>query len=456
MLKMFFVSLVTQAVLIMTGLSLLQIFSPRRKIRWLEYLPYAWGLGVVVLYIAGGMFVKMTFLRGAWHIAVLAFIAPVISAAFRIRKKTQAPKEPFLTSGKFAWYEWLVTVLIAAKVISVLYVQMVNPVIDSDATHPDLWMGLAKVIRDAGTLAPQVKQTGYHFASLLPAWISMFLPRWHDSLVSLPWFFAYASMIGISFVSSCRILRSRFAALILAYLFASIPLAMIHVIRPGYSDLILSCFFLMGLSVIALGYTRTPAQNVPLWMSVAVLSALGGLLTKHEGVIWGCWMIAVWMGYYLHARRGWTWRKIFGSFLILGIAFYIIAIISVDFLQKMSFINDRFTRLLELRYQPGTMTAFMKMVFWRGSFNLWWWFIFLMVMTLWIKPSSSWAKAMALYVLAATGSVFYLACFTINVEYTMLGTNIARVLLQISGVFLPIYCFFVKEILSPVSGDLLK
>ena len=49
-------------------------------------------------------------------------------------------------------------------------------------------------------------------------------------------------------------------------------------------------------------------------------------------------------------------------------------------------------------------------------------------------------KALVFYSLLILLFVAYFANFTDSVKYTIIGTNLGRFLLQVVGVFLPVYC----------------
>jgi hypothetical protein len=64
-----------------------------------------------------------------------------------------------------------------------------------------------------------------------------------------------------------------------------IPFGIIHVIRPGYSDLVLGYFFLLGLTVISLNVTRTGLENRLSKIAIFFIAGLGCLIIKYEGFV---------------------------------------------------------------------------------------------------------------------------------------------------------------------------
>jgi hypothetical protein len=435
--------------LIWSGVSLLQLCSPLKRIPFLFYLPYGWAVGTLLLYGIGGVVVRIGIFRGIWHFIVLATAILIIPAAYWVRRRAKPVEEVSLPRLNFAYYEWIVIALILVKVAGVFYLEMTNPIIDGDAAHNALWVGLAKVIHQDGTLLASTPYTSFYRPSLLPAWIGMFLPRWHDNLISLPWLLTYLSIIALSFIAGFRTTKNRFAALILAYLFSSIPLSIVHAIRPGYADLIVSYFFLIGITIITFTFTNTRIEN-RMGVGLALVSALGAFWTKNEGIVWAGWMAWLWLSYYLHFKKNVGWGKLFAALGVLIGACYLAFFAFAEFIRTHTRgIDARFEQLFQQSYDPAAAKEFFWSSFMGGSFHLWWWLLIcLLVLTLIKRKVPADLKAWSLYLVVPLILVFYLAAFTANVRYTFQQTNVSRVLLQICGLLFPYYCIFQKEVLA--------
>jgi hypothetical protein len=453
MFETFALAFSTQIVLVFTGFSLFQIIFPKNKLRFLTFVPYAWCLGVLFLYLVGGILVRIHFLKGSWHLVVLLIAFLFVFVGYHIREKA-APLKESLQSNRFffKWYEWIVLALILVKIAIVLWLQMANPVIDSDATLPFLWIGLAKVIHYHGFLPSEVPQCFYVYASILPAWISMFLPRWFDNLTSLPWFFCYLSMVGIGFAGCYQITLNRSASLICAYFVSAVPIVIAHVIRPGYSDVIMSNFFLAGVTALGVMFIKnTQKSEKRLWVSMILMAACGCVLTKHEGLIWALWMGTVWFLYDLYFRRDVCWNKILKIFFAVSLAAYILYFFGSDFIRAyIPMEPSRFEQLFDKQFDIRAIYAFGWAVFEAGSFHFLWWLFWLMAFFVWTRKTADEYKVLTFLMTLPFILFFYYACFTENIQYTIIHTNVSRVLLQIIGLLVPLYAVCVKEFILPI------
>lgn len=446
MFKILTLAFSTQIVLALAGFSLLQMASPKKQISFFSFLPYGWCIGVLFLYLAGGTLIPLPVLKNKWHLMVLLIALWLCWIGYQVRKRAEYSKSPPSGKPNFGWFEWILVVLIFIKIFVVFYIQMTNPMIDSDAAQPFLWIGLAKVIRYNGYLPAGTPHSFYVFPSFLPAWLSMFLPRWHDSFISLPWFFCYLSMIGIGAHSCYRITSNRAASLLCAYLFSSVPLVIAHVIRPGYSDLILSHFFLLGVAALGiLFFGNLEKEESQLWTFILGVAGLGCFLTKHEGVIWFFWMALVWFFYYLRFKRNIRWNKILGGFFSIGFLTAVLYFLLARFVKTSVPMDPRFEQIFDLQFDVRTVRAFGWAALQAGSFHFLWWLMGFMMLWIWVRKTSVEAKVFAWLTAMPFLFVFYLACFTSNIQYTLIQTNISRVLLQIIGLFLPLYAICVKE-----------
>lgn len=450
-------ALLAQLALVGAGLALLQLLTRSQRIPLLGSLPFAWGTGVMVLYCVGAIAVRMDVLRGSWHFALLALFALLGAWAWRVRARL--PREPETveaadaagsaespgSSARWRWYEWLLLALILLRGSSVLAGVLLDPVIDSDAANLTRWVGLAKAMVGAGGLPEEMAYRDRFFPSLLSAWTAMFLPRWHDSLVSLPWFFTFAALVGVAFVGCYRLTGRRDAALLSSYLFASIPLSALHVIRPGYSDLI-ACYFFLSANVFLLAAISRPSfRSSELYL--LLLSTAACAMTKQEGAIWAVWCWVVVVSFHLHRRRNAPWGRILAIEACAVLVLYLAYLASADLIRSHVELDPRVAWLFEIEFDWAAVRAFGVSAFLSGSFNLWWWIFGLLGAFVAVGSQRADSRVMLLYVASLFLGVFYFACFTGNVGLTVAGTNLARFLLQVTPLILPLWVVFANELL---------
>lgn len=208
-------------------------------------------------------------------------VPPVATA----EKRLEGP----LSRGASAWFAIavaLMAVLTAARLITFVGVALDVPIRADDAYT--IWLYKAKVTAGLGTLpldpvSPFYQAGSYtNYPPLLPliaAWPAMCLGQWSEGLVGLTWILFYASLIGVVGGALASI-GCRRRAIIAAYLAGSIPLACIHVYRPGYADLPLACF--VSATVGALLRWRQLGCVTDFVLAVAFASAAA--CTKREGI----------------------------------------------------------------------------------------------------------------------------------------------------------------------------
>ena len=145
MISIFFTSIAQQLFLIIVGLSFLQIVSFRNRLTIASNLPYAWGIGVVFLYIFGFIFVRFALAPQSWHWVVLSLglIVTLFAGYFYVKSENE---KITTVPWQLKWYDWALIILIIIKLILLLYCNIVNPVVDSDASNNYRHVGLAKYI----------------------------------------------------------------------------------------------------------------------------------------------------------------------------------------------------------------------------------------------------------------------------------------------------------------------
>ncbi len=444
MIKDFGLALSTQLILIITGLGLFQIFLRQKRISLFFYLPYAWGAGLLYLYAAGWVFVRLQALKGVWHYPVLGIALVLSSVALWLRRRAPETHERFWTGKPLRWYEWTVLLLVFFKITIALFVLLTNPVIDSDAANPLRWVGLSKVIMSSGILLDGFYHKDLLPPSLLSVWVHFGISRWRDNLVGLPWFFTYLSLIGISFVTCYKVQGDRLVSFVVAYLYSALPLAVVHVIRPGYADLLIAYFVLSSVAWVTLFLSRDQTQVT--YLIFALMGAAGCVLTKKEGLLWAAWIIFVIFSHYLNHFKGVSWKKILEIQAVLLAIAFVLYLLSAEWVRTHFKMDDRVQWLFIQQFDVKAIGVFWRFALGMGTFNLWWWFSLIMAVFLWVKKTPREVKAFAFYLALLFFGVFYYSCFTGNVPVTLSGTNVGRFLLQISGLGLPLYVFFMRDI----------
>ena len=463
----FLVVLLSHLLLAASGLALMQLAAPGRRLRWLPCLPYAWPTGVVVLYAVGYLFVLAGWWSMHWNYAVIAVM--LLLAAAGAVLYLRAPPLPAVAMPVIKPRDWVLLALLAAKCAAVVYAALNYPVIDSDATAPGGYVSFAKKLGEGAAFpgGETVYQLG---PSILAAWARMPLDRWYDSMIAVPWLFAWLSFIAIAAATCYRLTRHATASLACAWLFASLPLVVHHALRPGFNDLLVACFFIATVSVLCFFYLEK-GKTARFWPVVAGACLVCGALSKTEGKMWLLLLLAVGLSYWLHAFRNYPWEKILRVQLAVVAAAWLLYLLATEIIYRIylqtadvadfpdvyAFVSERFaylgrlTALLARYYDPASFPAFFSALFGYGSFNVFWWLFVPMALFAFLGRSEMGARALLIYMLAVAFFVFYVSNFTLSAQFTVMGTIVSRLFLQVSGIMLPVYCIFARQVLEIMS-----
>lgn len=445
MISVLAVVLSLQLLLTASGLALLQFVNYGERIRILPLIPFAWGAGVVLLYLGGKLFVETEWLPHGWHLAIVSGMVALTVAGivvyFRGRTCNGEAAPDF--SASIHWYDAVIIALILVKVGVVTYICLINPVIDSDATYMRGYVALAKKIKEGVTLS-EVFGRSYGLGSpvgpaLLSAWPNTFMSRWYNGATFLPWALAWVFSGCAAFVVCHKLTRRFTASLACAYLFLSVPLGAIHVFRTGFHDLLTMYFFILAVGAVSIAFLSEQKIHRT-WAVIGGIALLGTMLCKTEGKMWGLLLGVMWLNYYLHEHRGIPWKRLISVQALL--------LISLVLIHRFGLSEEFFEGLGEPRLGLMAAHAFDEKAFratWRamlvdGSFGIWWWGVILTGIYLLAKDFRENVKVVALFALFLPLSVVYFANFTANVVFTVSGTNVSRFLLHVLGVWLPLYC----------------
>ncbi len=447
MISVFFTSIAQQLFLILVGLSFLQIVSSRNRLPFASNLPYAWGIGVVFLYISGFILVRFELAPQSWHWMVLILGLTVILSAGYLYVKSENQKMP-AWRWQLKWYDWALIILIMIKLILVLYCNIINPVVDSDASNNYRHVGLAKYIAMGYPLSETMAYKGGQSTILSPpilhSWSNMFQDRWHDSVATIYCFFAYISILCTAFFTSLKTSAKITPALILAYIISTLPILNMHVVRTGYADILVSLFFAMGVSVTVLLLNKAEDMNKR-HLFILCIAILGAAMTKMEGTMWSLLLAFFFIGVFAHNRFHISWNKILliqTGFIASG---FIVYYISTDWILANVDMDVRLSWLFQKQYDPKSFEMFFGFMFTWGVFGLFWWFLGFLTFALLITGKFAESKVSIFYTLLPLAALFYMSNFTGNINYTLNGTSVGRFLMQICMIFTLVYTAFIKN-----------
>lgn len=359
-----------------TGMSLLALFDASRRSR-------AWRIGAGWLlgqFLVGAMLYSQSAILGQIHvIGTIICMAGmgIASELMKARRHRQAERsaiiggdrsrvgaspesvvracaEDPLARGTSAWFTIAVAVmavLTVAKVVTFAGGAMDVPIRADDAYT--IWLYKAKVIAGLGTMpldpaAPFYQAGSYtNYPPLVPliaAWPAMCAGQWSEPLIAVTWLLFYGSLMGVAGGALASI-GCRRRAIVAAYLASSIPLACIHIYRPGYADLPLACF--VAATVGALLRWRQFGRVAD--FVAAVVFATAASCTKREGIGYAVLVLLVFGFASMRYWRGAARRDC----LIASVALVVGAVITAWVVD----LGDQGRAMTTIRYHPEAWAA---------------------------------------------------------------------------------------------------
>lgn len=421
------------------GMGFLAFLRPIASWRPAAFLGLSWNLGLFALYVAGGILIRFAAFRGTWPWWIGALFFAAAAAAFWFR--TTRPRREEHT-GNNPMARWLIIACLAIlclKAVLILSLMIRLPIIDSDAANLDRWVGLAKSLdyegmRTGAWLHARDKTS----PSLIPAYMAGFLSRWRDSLVCLPWFFTWVSLLALAWGAVESYTRNSIWAAGSAFLFAAVPLSITHVLRPGFSDLLLAGFVASGVSAFLLTMYRHEDYGLRSWL-LLLSPLLAASLTKNEGLIWALWIAGTAVCFHLNARREVSWRKILTRLLPAGgIAVWLYFLLQ-DWIRTTLISDSRVGLLFRFRQNDRALSMFFKTFLASNGFNLLYWILLGLCLGLFFRIRSARDRILLLFSFLPFVFVFYFCCFTGNIPATIKGTDTGRLLLPLQAFALPVF-----------------
>lgn len=154
------------------------------------------------------------------------------------------------------------------------------------------------------------------FPSMIAAWIPLLVREWHEVLSVIPWLLTFLMLpLAAGLIPSNG--TPRLARIIVAYLISSLPLAAIHVFRPGYVDLILASFLMCAVGSVL--QWRDNARWGTLILAFLLFTAAA--CTKREGVMAVAAVVGVFIPFMVleRIRNGGSWRPLAHLLVAAGV-----------------------------------------------------------------------------------------------------------------------------------------
>ncbi len=401
--------------------------------RWMEAMAYGWGAGTAILYVVGGQLVRMRFLAFRWQYYYLAFAA-LLAAGFlfvtwRLRRRNPGAASDGTQRRLVQLDAWSVLMLLFILVHAciLLWINLSHPIFDSDATDSTRWVGLAKEVYRAGGLSSSTHVRNPVFPSLIPLLANSLTKRWFDSLAALPWFFFYASFLMISCRFIWLITGEIKKGLIYGCILLSIPILSIHVMRPGFSDLILCYFVACVLINLFSSYHYRNKQ----YFFLSLVFMAGACMTKQEGSVW---MVVVYGAYgllYAYEKHRISMRRIIISEILAIGTGLIIFSFGADYLRSLAAGRPGYLRIMShFQFSPEALEGLVIRLFTWGTFGIYWYLVLVLLAYLLIFSRNGLYRLACVQIVILFGLLLFFFCATGSAKFTINGTNVSRLLMH--------------------------
>jgi hypothetical protein len=215
-----------------------------------------------------------------------------------------------------------------------------------------------------------------HYPLLVPliaAWLPLVAGQWEERLAALPWLLCYVNLLLV-IGGGLRRWLSRSQAIAAAYVVGSLPLLAMHVVRPGYADMLMATF--LAGAVLYLSLWRETGRLMDL--AIGVILALVAACMKREGPP----VVAIAVAVLICG----TWRQVFAysqarrwGLGLAGTAGAALVFIVVGF-------SDHAESLSAMSYHPGVWSALARHLFEWDSFHALFWIVVVLLPVMVWKP----------------------------------------------------------------------
>ena len=425
---------------------------------WL-LVPYAWAVGALIVYAVARilLFVRVE----AWNYILLVVLLALVACALgpRLRREGLSwfnrvailvwqPLAGLIHALRYGGFQVafiaFFVLIIAIKIAIIGVVATADPIVISDATLKFGYVPLTQKLAAAPSL-PEIFEKPSNLINslgvpLVNGWILSFQHRWLQGLLPLTWLLTQVFILWIAISTCYQMSRNGLAAVVLGYMLSVVPLAAVHIMRPGYHDLVLGYAFCAALSLLLLRTGRiAPLSAVPPIVIVAIAAFMGTI--KLEGLAWGAYLLVVMLSFHLRNRYGVIYRQ----FVVLGV---IVAIVFVLTFFVDAKISSRIDRIFNFYWGFDALLSFLEQAFIKNSFGLWWYLFATLAAGLASMALLSRLDSNQVHTLICMVGVFlvlsYISSFTGDAPLTLKHLNPGRFLLHIQAIAIPLYCLWAQ------------
>jgi len=276
---------------------------------------------------------------------------------------------------------------------------------------------------------------------LIAAWLPMVAGHWEERIATLPWFLCYINLLLLIGGGLRRRLTGTQATAV-AYVVGSLPLVAMHVVRPGYADLMLAAFLIAGVLYLAVWRSTGRLRD----LAMGGLFALTAACMKREGPP----VVAI----ALAALVGGSWRQllVYPRAIRWGLALAGAAGIALV-VQVVGF-SDHADNVAAFGYHTGVWSAVGRHLFEWDSFHALFWIVAALLPVLVWKLRVPHGGAAAVLILGWCGLITAIFVLTPQARFALNDQTPSRLFLQVApSIVLVLAATFGKTVLSTTEVD---
>lgn len=431
-------------------------------VAWLVNKRWNWVLVVGAGWLAGqiltitGLTVSLLTTYGGRARAIVGGLALLAAVLWwivlhraRLFAKHDKPPNSRISGNKrrsISWRAPTMALLIIILAIKLFYMALSHQTVTARCDDAiSMWLFKAKSIAGLDRLTTNPTHDYYLGGSnpnyplpcpLIAAWLPMVAGQWEERIATLPWLLCYINLLLLIGGGLCRWLSGA-QATAAAYVVGSLPLIAMHVVRPGYADLMLAAF-LAGSILFLVGW-RSSGRLGDLILGGTF--ALAAACMKREGPPVVALALAVlvgtaWQQVLVYSR---TVRWGIGAAAAVGVA---LTFVVVGF-------SDHAESVAALAYHSGVWSALGRHLFVWDSFHALAWIIAVLLPALVWRHKLANGTAAALLVLAWCGLIAAIFVLTPQARFALNDQTPSRLFLQIA----PAIGVLLAATLGPTMSD---
>lgn len=404
-----------------------------RNISLIELMTFSFMGAMLFIYISSRFFIYSPAFANLWQYMVV-LLALALTGWFVFLWKN-----PFNGLGKLWPYlkrdrvVQVLGVLFTLKLALILFWSITNPYIDTDAAEGIRWVGLAKKIEYAGYLKSDFFLYDALSPSLFSAFIGEITSRWFDSFIGLGWFYIYLFTLLSFFNIFYRLFAHLRLAVSLTWMISCLPMLYMHVIRPGFSDLIVSLFYSGTMGLLLYFYQYRQKR----FFFLSLFFAMGAVLSKKEAMGWMAWTYGSTLLIFVSVYWKISLKKILAFELVcIALGVGLVALLAPWLNEHVA--DSRIRYLFRIEYHDGATETFFRNMFVQTGFSYIFWVLVPLVLYLGFAVKRPLERLMIIQIIILAVGFSYFCLFTGNSSHTLKGTNLCRFLIQLTPLVIPI------------------